>query len=296
LEVEPPIPIEYIDILRTTVTDLDTLSEAKIDDYWNQDIEPGDGPRELSGPWTGKTIFQLFRLAPPNHEWQSGRLTKLQTTTRPPTQWVENWRDMNAKEKAKSIAEWKIEGPKRDLARQSRGIFKITATKEEYDKIMTEAKAKFKLPDAPAMQVILQANSSVRKHGSKNKRHRTTHYERIAPVGTVSEDYYALVHTPVPMNKAMNIPDAKAAVDKEWKKLIDKTAWDYASVRAKAEVIAECKKKNKKAHFGSLMDLCHEKHSELKLLIKLFKGRVVFRGDQTRDEEGFFAVFSEQGA
>ena len=296
LEVEPPIPIEYVDILRTTVTDLDTLSEAKIDDYWNQDIEPGDGPRELSGPWTGKTIFQLFRLAPPNHEWQSGRLTKLQTTTRPPTQWVENWRDMNAKEKAKSIAEWKIEGPKRDLARQSRGIFKITAPEEEYDKIMTEAKAKFKLSDAPVMQVILQANSGVRQHSSKNKRHRTTHYERIAPVGTVSEDYYALVHTPVPMNKAMNIPDAKAAVDKEWKKLIDKTAWDYATVRAKAEVIAECKKKNKKAHFGSLMDLCHEKHSELKLLIKLFKGRVVFRGDQTRDEEGFFAVFSEQGA
>ena len=68
---------------------------------------------------------------------------------------------------------------------------------------MTEAKAKFKLPDAPAMHVILQANSSVRQHGSKNKRHRIKHIERIAPVGTISEDYYALVHTPVPMNKVM---------------------------------------------------------------------------------------------
>ena len=88
------------------------------------------------------------------------------------------------------------------------------------------------------------------------------------------------------------MPLPKKAVDKEWQKLIDKTAWDYDSVRPKADVIAESKRMKKKAHFGSLMDLCHEKHSELKLLIKLYKGRVVFRGDQTRDEDGFFAVFS----
>ena len=94
----------------------------------------------------------------------------------------------------------------------------------------------------------------------------------------------------------MQIPEAKRAVDEEWQKLEDKTAWDFRSVRPKAEVIAECKRSKKNAHAGSLMDLCHEKHSELKLLIKLFKGRVGFRGDQTKDEDGFFAVFSEQGA
>ena len=43
------------------------------------------------------------------------------------------------------------------------------------------------------------------------------------------------------------------------------------------------------------MELCHEKHSELPESLRVCKGRVVFRGDQVRDESGFFAVFSEQG-
>ena len=301
LEVEPPIPIEYVDVMRITETDLETKAESRIEDYWNEDHVPDAGPRQLSSFWTGRTIIKLLRIAPPRWEWQSGRLTQVQKSRtgrpgRPPTQWVEHWRLMNGKDKEEAIEEWKIEGPKREAARAARGIFKITDTEEKYNAIMTEAKAKYAVPDAPAMPVILQANSSVRKHSKKNKNHRTKHFEKIAPVGTVSENYYALVHTPVDMKKAMQIPDAKKAVDKEWQKLIDKTAWDYDSVRPKADVIAESKRLKKKAHFGSLMDLCHEKHSELKLLIKLFKGRVVFRGDQTRDEDGFFAVFSEQGA
>ena len=46
------------------------------------------------------------------------------------------------------------------------------------------------------------------------------------------------------------------------------------------------------------MDLWHEKHSELKVSGKdiIYKGRVVFRGDQTKDETGSFAVFTEQAA
>ena len=43
------------------------------------------------------------------------------------------------------------------------------------------------------------------------------------------------------------------------------------------------------------MDLCHEKHSEQAEAMRRYKGRVVFRGDQVRDEDGFYAVFSEQG-
>ncbi len=43
------------------------------------------------------------------------------------------------------------------------------------------------------------------------------------------------------------------------------------------------------------MDLCHEKHSELEAHLRKYKGRVVFRGDQVRDETGFYAVSSEQG-
>ena len=46
------------------------------------------------------------------------------------------------------------------------------------------------------------------------------------------------------------------------------------------------------------MDLCHEKHAEFNRPPeeKVYKGRVVFRGDQVKDETGYYAVFSEQSA
>ena len=44
------------------------------------------------------------------------------------------------------------------------------------------------------------------------------------------------------------------------------------------------------------MDLCHLKHAELQTSVQKYKGRVVFRGDRVKDETGFYAVFTEQGA
>ena len=45
------------------------------------------------------------------------------------------------------------------------------------------------------------------------------HEELIAGKGQNSELHYNLVHKFIPMSQVMKIPDAKAAVDKEWKKL-----------------------------------------------------------------------------
>ena len=43
-----PIPLKYIDVSRTTRTNLDLKQERRIDVYWNI-----DGSRDLSDPWTG---------------------------------------------------------------------------------------------------------------------------------------------------------------------------------------------------------------------------------------------------
>ena len=56
----------------------------------------------------------------------------------------------------------------------------------------------------------------------------------------------------------------------------------------------EARKKGKTVHFGSLMDLCFEKHSEQAIENRKYKGRVVFRGDQVKDQENTLALFSEQ--
>ena len=50
-----PIPLKYIDVTRTTHTNLDVKQEKRIDDYWNIDCS-----RDLSDPWTGFTQFTLL--------------------------------------------------------------------------------------------------------------------------------------------------------------------------------------------------------------------------------------------
>ena len=47
-----PIPLKYIDVTRTTQTNLDVKQEKRIDDYWNI-----DGSRDLSDSWTGFRQF-----------------------------------------------------------------------------------------------------------------------------------------------------------------------------------------------------------------------------------------------
>ena len=93
----------------------------------------------------------------------------------------------------------------------------------------------------------------------------------------------------------MKIPKAREAINKEWKKLEDRTAWDLSQVWERTKVQQWAKRKNYTVHFGTLTTLCHIKHSELAEIYRVYKGRVVFRGDNIKDEDGYLAVFSEQG-
>ena len=74
-----PIPLKYIDVTRTTHTNLDVKQEKRIDDYWNI-----DGSRDLSHPWTGFTQFTLLdEKAPDGYMWSGVRLTRKKLTSRP---------------------------------------------------------------------------------------------------------------------------------------------------------------------------------------------------------------------
>ena len=78
-EKDVPIPLSYIDVRRRTETDLESLSERTIQDYWNV-----DGPTPMSSEWTGKTVFYIRRpRLPPGFVWIDGRPTRQQATTRP---------------------------------------------------------------------------------------------------------------------------------------------------------------------------------------------------------------------
>ena len=55
------IPLKYIDVSRTTHTNLDVKQVKRIDEYWNI-----DGSRDLSDPWTGFTRFILLEEKAPD--------------------------------------------------------------------------------------------------------------------------------------------------------------------------------------------------------------------------------------
>ena len=150
--------------------------------------------------------------------------------------------------------------------------------------------------DAPKTQYacIVEADESTRKRleGTLHEDHE----DHIAGKGINSLNHYNLVHKFILMPKAMKIPDAKAAFDKDCAKLEKIPAWQLTKVRNKKEVVDEARKEGNTVHFASLMDICHLKNSELEPKFQKYKGRVALRGDIVKDVSGSCAEFTEQGS
>ena len=305
-----PIPLKYIDVTRTTHTNLDVKLEKRIDDYWNI-----DGSRDLSDPWTGFTQFTLLDEKPPDgYTWSGERLTRKQLTSRPDHLWPELWKSMGKNAKLKEKQKWSEEKIHLDNARKLRGIYFIDPEDKEYKETIKNARKKLETSVAPAMPCkimkncgsggsdknktklacILEANESTRmRMGNSIPQH---HEDHIAGKGENSLQHYNLVHKFIPMPQAMKIPPAKAAVDKEWEKLEKISAWNLTKVKSKKQVINEARTSGATVHFASLMDICHLKNAELEAKHQKYKGRVVLRGDIVKDNSGSYAVFTEQGS
>ena len=305
-----PIPLKYIDVSRTTHTNLDVKQEKRIDDYWNI-----DGSRDLSDPWTGFTQFTLLEEKPPDgYMWSGGRLTRKQLTSRPDHLWPELWKSMGKHAKLKEKQKWSNEKLHLENARKLRGIYFIDPEDKEFKETIKNARKKLETSVAPAMPCkimkncgsggsnkiktklacILEADESTRMRMGNSIPHH--HQDHIAGKGENSLQHYNLVHKFIPMPQAMKIPAAKAAVDKEWEKLEKISAWNLTKVRSKKEVIDEARTSGATVHFASLMDICHLKNAELEAKHQKYKGRVVLRGDIVKDDSGSYAVFTEQGS
>ena len=102
--------------------------------------------------------------------------------------------------------------------------------------------------------------SIVEAHDSTRKRLESTlpkdHEDHIAGQGYNSMTHYNLVHKFIPVPFAMKIPDAKAAVNKEWEKREKLPAWQLNKVKSKKEVILEAQRDTEKVHFATSMDIC----------------------------------------
>ena len=160
---------------------------------------------------------------------------------------------------------------------------------------MSEVRSKLAMPAAPAMPLYATIASALAAGDRERNDTARAHQDHVANK-CPSENWFGLVRTPVPIPKALKIPEAREALKEEWDKLERTTAWNLKAVKPKAQVIAEAKKEGRSVHFGSLMELCSIKNSQLGKEFWSCKGRLVFRGDIVKDENGQFAVFTEQGA
>ena len=116
-----PIPLKYIDVSRTTRTNLDVKQERRIDDYWTIDAS-----RDLSDSRTGFTQFTPLEEKPPDgYTWSGERLTRKQLTSRPDHLWTELWKSMGKHAKLKEKQKWSNEKLHLENARKLRGIYFI---------------------------------------------------------------------------------------------------------------------------------------------------------------------------
>ena len=91
-------------------------------------------------------------------------------------------------------------------------------------------------------------------------------------------------------------PKAYEAIQSEADGLVAAGTWDHSTVQEKADVAAEAKSSGVSVHFGQLMTIVSEKYAELKEHLRVLKGRIVFRGDIVRDENGALGVFQNLAA
>ena len=142
-----PIPLKYIDVSRTTHTNLDVKQEKRIDVYWGIDVS-----RDLSDPWTGFTQFTLLEEKPPEgFMWSGRRLTRKQLTSRPDHLWPELWESMGKHAKLKEKQKWSNEKLHLENARKLRGIYFIDPEDKEFKETIKNARKKLETSVAPAM-------------------------------------------------------------------------------------------------------------------------------------------------
>ena len=85
---------------------------------------------------------------------------------------------------------------------------------------------------------------------------------------------------------------------KEWDKLRAQGGWDESKVRPWSEVKAEAKRTGATIHVGRIFDICVEKNSELPPSDprRKYKGRVVFGGNDVRDQNAEAALCQDLGS
>ena len=109
------------------------------------------------------------------------------------------------------------------------------------------------------------------------------------------EHWTALIARRVPNWEIQGSDKAKEALSKERLRLEKVPVWDLQHPVSWREVSAKARSLGTKAFIGDIMPLVYQKHAELigDDPKKIFKGRIVYRGDAIKDEFFEWALFGE---
>ena len=163
-----PIPLKYIGVTRHGKQHLDNFEESSI-----------DGNRTFSEDWIGLTRHQmLMKRSPKCHSWVIGRLTKYQHTARAESVWPESCTHKRGKAKLG-------DKPRRDAARQRRGLFDIPLEHEDCEDTVRRASRKLEIPVVPEMTCLTQRQVTLARCAGRAK-----------PAPTEDRILCTLVHTP----------------------------------------------------------------------------------------------------
>jgi len=100
---------------------------------------------------------------------------------------------MSDKQREIEIARWKILKPRLDQAYKKHGYREIRdQDMQDYIQVIEKAKAKLSTAPAPAMPCVAFSALSARS-GEQGER---GHQERVSMAGYVSNEWFALAHTP----------------------------------------------------------------------------------------------------
>ena len=205
---------------------------------------------------------------PAGYNWDGVRLVRNKRgSKRPPDTPSEFWHMYSAKQREEDIARYERK--------------KQIEAEEERRKVEREA---------PAMPVCSEPLKE--EHRDRMKK---LYWDKL---GYIAGQQLALVARVVGAKEIESTPAAKAAMDKEWKKLCDKACWLEKKVREYRDVAAEAQHKQTKAHFGKVFEICSVKGDELPEghPQRKWKGRSVFQGNNVQDENHDHAIFAELGS
>ncbi len=128
-------------------------------------------------------------------------------------------------------------------------------------------------------------------------RHRQRHREKIEGGMTVFP-FPAMVARPVSHAEMRREPKAMDAYHAEWNRLREKHVWGEENVMEWDDFVRDARRSNEEAHLAYVMGLATEKGSELHRddPNRKYKYRVVFRGDNVKNQNWEAVMFQDMGS